>query len=122
MATYAELTGAGATTRDAAELRGLTRSTATRRRPEPPVRPGTAAAASEPAVRGRAMGDLDGVGPGPVRGPAPIQIYATLLDEGTYLCSISTMYRILADHAQLVEPRRIAPPPFPHGDHRMVQR
>jgi putative transposase len=38
----------------------------------------------------------------------PIQIYATLLDEGTYLCSISTMYRILADHAQLVERRRIA--------------
>ena len=26
----------------------------------------------------------------------PPQIYATLLDEGTYLCSISTMYRILA--------------------------
>ena len=24
---------------------------------------------------------------------APPQIYATLLDEGTYLCSISTMYR-----------------------------
>jgi len=38
----------------------------------------------------------------------PIQIYAILLDEGRYLCSISTMYRILADHAQLVERRRIA--------------
>ena len=38
----------------------------------------------------------------------PIQIYATLLDEGTYLCSISTMYRILAEHDQLVERRRIA--------------
>ena len=38
----------------------------------------------------------------------PIQIYATLLDEGTYLCSISTLYRILAEHAQLVERRRIA--------------
>ena len=31
-----------------------------------------------------------------------------LLDEGTYLCSISTLYRILAEHAQLVERRRIA--------------
>ena len=38
----------------------------------------------------------------------PIPIYATLLDEGTYLCSISTMYRILAEHTQLVERRRIA--------------
>ena len=38
----------------------------------------------------------------------PIQIFAILLDEGRYLCSISTMYRILAEHAQLVERRRIA--------------
>jgi putative transposase len=37
----------------------------------------------------------------------PVQIYAILLDEGTDLCSITTMYRILAEHAQLVE-RRIA--------------
>jgi hypothetical protein len=28
---------------------------------------------------------------------APAQVYATLLDEGTYLCSIRSMYRILAD-------------------------
>src|SRR6476659_8301373 len=38
----------------------------------------------------------------------PMQIWTMLLDEGTYLCSISTLYRILADHAQLVERRRIA--------------
>jgi putative transposase len=29
---------------------------------------------------------------------APAEVYATLLDEGTYLASISTMYRLL--HAQ----------------------
>src|SRR5699024_9854651 len=36
------------------------------------------------------------------------QIYATLLSEGTYLCSVSTMYRLLHDHAQVTERRRQA--------------
>ena len=27
---------------------------------------------------------------------APAEIYACLLDEGVYLCSIRTMYRVLA--------------------------
>lgn len=29
---------------------------------------------------------------------SPYQVYATLLDEGAYLCSVSTMYRILREH------------------------
>lgn len=37
---------------------------------------------------------------------APAQIYATLLDEGIYLCSISTMYRILRDNNEVHERRR----------------
>ena len=36
---------------------------------------------------------------------APAQVYATLLDEGTYLCSERTMYRILAEN-QAVRERR----------------
>lgn len=32
---------------------------------------------------------------------APIKIYRRLLDEGMYLASISTMYRILAEHRQV---------------------
>ena len=36
---------------------------------------------------------------------APAEVFATLLDEGKYLCSERTMYRILADHAQLRERR-----------------
>ena len=36
---------------------------------------------------------------------APAQVHATLLDEGTYLCSPRTMYRIL-DDAQEVKERR----------------
>ncbi len=36
---------------------------------------------------------------------APAEVYATLLDEGTYLCSQRTMYRLLAEHAQVRERR-----------------
>ena len=36
---------------------------------------------------------------------APAQIWATLLDEGTYLASISTMYRLLRQRAQVRERR-----------------
>jgi putative transposase len=39
---------------------------------------------------------------------APLQIYARLLDEGVYLCSVSTMYRLLAEHAQVKDRRRQA--------------
>lgn len=38
---------------------------------------------------------------------APYEVYATLLDEGQYHCSIRTMYRILAsEHGQVKERRR----------------
>ena len=47
---------------------------------------------------------------------SPYQVYATLLDEGRYLCSVRTMYRILAeDHAsrerrnQLRHPNYVKP-------------
>jgi putative transposase len=36
----------------------------------------------------------------------PAQVYATLLDEGKFVCSISTMYRVLRAHAQVQERRR----------------
>lgn len=38
---------------------------------------------------------------------APRQVYNTLLDEGTYLCSVGTMYRILEENEQLKERRNI---------------
>lgn len=37
----------------------------------------------------------------------PAQIYAALLDEGVYLCSVSTMYRILVENDQVQERRNI---------------
>ncbi|WP_422334857.1 DDE-type integrase/transposase/recombinase [Rhodococcus sp. (in: high G+C Gram-positive bacteria)] len=39
---------------------------------------------------------------------APLEVYAELLDEGTYLCSVSTMYRVLHENAQVTERRRLA--------------
>lgn len=36
---------------------------------------------------------------------APRQVYAALLDEGTYLCSVRTMYRILEKHNEVRERR-----------------
>ncbi len=39
---------------------------------------------------------------------APLTVWATLLDEGTYLCSVSTMYRILAENTLVKERRRVA--------------
>ena len=35
----------------------------------------------------------------------PAEVYATLLDEGTYMCSVRTMYRILGEHGQVRERR-----------------
>jgi putative transposase len=42
---------------------------------------------------------------------APAAVYATLLDEGTYLCSESTMYRILRERGEVRERRRQASHP-----------
>ena len=36
---------------------------------------------------------------------APAEVYATLLDEGRYLCSERTMYRVLAAHQEVCERR-----------------
>jgi putative transposase len=37
---------------------------------------------------------------------APTEIYATLLDEGVYRCSIRSMYRLLGQHGEVRERRR----------------
>jgi putative transposase len=36
---------------------------------------------------------------------SPAEVYATLLDEGVYLCSERTMYRVLAENSQARERR-----------------
>ena len=45
---------------------------------------------------------------------SPREVYATLLDEGTYLCSWRTMYRILDEHSEVWERRnQLQHPAYP---------
>ena len=37
---------------------------------------------------------------------APAEVYASLLDQGLYYCSIRTLYRILQEHGEVMERRR----------------
>jgi putative transposase len=44
---------------------------------------------------------------------SPAEVYATLLDEGTYLCSIRTMYRLLKQRGEVRERRSVlSHPPY----------
>jgi putative transposase len=108
MAAYLALTEAGVTTRRAAALSGVPRATAGRRRRHAgrgkasrsiPANQLTDAEKSEVLAVLNSEQFVD---------RTPLQIYATLLDEGRYLCSVSSMYRILADHAQVKDRRRQA--------------
>jgi transposase InsO family protein len=108
MDAFAQLTGAGTTTRQAAAMTGIARSTVDRdrRRPSPSVRsrPVPANALTRPE-RDQVLRLLDG--PRFVDA-APAQVYAALLDQGVYVGSIATMYRILREHRQVTERRRLA--------------
>ena len=94
-------------TKKACELLGLNRSTILRRRRPPvlgppPPRPAPPNKLTEPerqhilaVLRSEEYCDL-----------APAQVWARLLDDGVYLCSIRTMYRLLAAAGENRERRR----------------
>ena len=44
---------------------------------------------------------------------SPAQVWAILLDQGAYLASISTMYRVLRAEGQVYEAARPSHPPAP---------
>jgi transposase InsO family protein len=107
MGVYRQLTAADIPTRTAARLSGVARATATRK-------PSTTAVPAAVVVPANKLGVLERArilsvvnSPRFVDLP-PIQIYATLLDEGVYLASISTIYRVLAENRQVKERRRLA--------------
>jgi len=106
MATYQNLRAVGVTTRAAAALTGLSRATAGRK-PRTPLRATRAVPANRlsPAERKRVVTTLDSAR---FVDQPPLQVYAQLLDEDTYLCSVSSMYRILGEHRQVRERRRLA--------------
>ena len=108
MGAYTELTAAGVTTRDAAGLTGVSRATATRRRARTAPGPRTAVEPANRLSRVERERVLEVLNSDEFVDQPPAQVYATLLERGVYLCSIATMYRILAAAAQVKERRRQA--------------
>jgi putative transposase len=108
MGAHRELRDAGVTTRAAARLTGISRATAGRK-PREPVAPDTLPATPANRLsadeRARVLAVLDSAR---FVDQPPLQVYAALLDENRYLCSVSTMYRILGEHRQVADRRRLA--------------
>lgn len=110
---FDELIDAGIGTRCAAALTGVVRSTAIRRRTAAaaPTPPQTSGPRTEPVNKltiAERLHILAICNSDKFVDLAPMQIYAQLLDEGTYLCSVSTMYRVLGENKQVKERRRLA--------------
>jgi putative transposase len=76
--------------------------------PRPPRSPAPQPRALSPAERAAVLGVLHSER---FVDQAPASSYATLLDEGRYLCSVPTMYRLLRAHGEVHERRRQARPP-----------
>ena len=109
MDAWKALRAQGIPTRAAAELTGMNRSTALRRSARKPSE--CTAAVTVPVNKltaAECARVLDELNSARFVDCAPLQVWATLLDEGTYLCSVSTMYRILTANKQVKERRRLA--------------
>jgi putative transposase len=110
---YMSLIAGGVSTRRAAVLTGVVRSTAIRR-VNAATAPTPAPSARPPADPVNKLTDaerrrvLDVLTSDRYVDLAPLQIYAQLLDEGIYLCSVSTMYRVLAENTLVAERRQLA--------------
>lgn len=103
---YRQLVDVAVPTRQAAALVGLSRTTIYRK----PAAPADHAPMAPPnklstAERAEILAALNS--PRFVDLP-PLQVYAKLLDEGIYLGSVSTFYRVLAENEQVAERRRLA--------------
>lgn len=97
-------------TRRACQLLGLSRATVyRRRRPPAPSPPATSRPTPPNALSDVERRRLLAVLHEPrFVDKAPAQVWATLLDEGVYLASISTMYRLLRERGENRERRRQA--------------
>ena len=85
----------------------VARATHYRHRQPKPIEPKTATRPRPP----RALGEyerqqvLDVLDSEPFADKAPAEVYAALLDQGRYLCSIRTMYRVLDSRKEVRERR-----------------
>ncbi|WP_206750459.1 DDE-type integrase/transposase/recombinase, partial [Cryobacterium sinapicolor] len=107
MGVYRDLTAANVPTRAAARLTGVSRATATRTPVQTPTRRAAVVPVNKLSQAERAR-ILRLVTSPELVDLAPIQIYARLLDQGVYLASISTIYRVLAANKLVKERRRLA--------------
>ncbi|WP_370585757.1 integrase core domain-containing protein [Tessaracoccus sp. MC1627] len=108
MGAYDDLIAAGTTTRDAATLTGVPRSTATRRHDHPTLLIREPTAPVNALSKAEREHVLEVLNTAEFVDQSPTAVYATLLARGQYLCSPATMYRILAANAQVKERRRQA--------------
>ncbi|MBG0741702.1 hypothetical protein IV500_20290 [Paeniglutamicibacter antarcticus] len=108
MGAYTTLTQADIPTREAALTAGVSRATATRKPRMPVPIPVPAPVPVNKICAEERAHILEVVNSNRFVDLPPIQIYAQLLDEGTYLCSISTFYRVLEENSQVMERRRQA--------------
>jgi putative transposase len=95
---------------------GVPRATLYRlRRPKPPAAPRTPRPRPPRALSDQERQEvLDVLHREPFADQAPAEVYAALLDQGRYLCSIRTMYRILDAHQEVRERRnQLQHPTYP---------
>lgn len=109
MATYRGMLELNIPSRKAAALTGVSRTSANRK-PAPPrdhvaVVPTNKLGAAERAAILSALNSPEFVD------LAPMQVYTKLLDQGIYLGSLSTFYRVLEENEQVKERRRLATHP-----------
>lgn len=94
-------------TKTACRLLGASRATLYRqRRPRPEREAAPRPESANTLSRAEARHILDTVGSEEHCDLAPAQVWARLLDDGTYLCSVPTMYRLLAAAGESKERRR----------------
>lgn len=109
---FDQLVESGISTRRASSLAGVSRATMARHKraerfPPKPVDAPRPAPANKLTEAEEAL-ILETLNSDRFVDQAPEQIYAVLLSEGTYLCSVASMYRLLRREKQVAERRRQA--------------
>jgi putative transposase len=108
MDTVLALPPAAGITAAACTALGLSRATVQRRRARltrPPAEPAPRPSPPRALTAEERQAVLDRLREPRFADLAPAEVYATLLDEGVYLCSIRTMYRLLDDNNEVRERR-----------------